>query len=128
MTSQALSRVPEAAIDAIRPYVARQVWAMVQLQLHTGMRPGEVLQMRGTDLHMTGPAWEYRPEHHKNDYRGQERVVFLGPKAQEIVREFLKPDPDAILFSPADADEERQTARRQARRTPLTPSQAARTQ
>lgn len=34
--------VPEAFIDAIEPFVSRQVWGMIQLQRLTGARPGEV--------------------------------------------------------------------------------------
>jgi hypothetical protein len=39
--------VPEARVRAIFPYLSRQVCAMVQLQLLTGMRPGEVVAMLG---------------------------------------------------------------------------------
>ena len=45
----------------IRPYVSRQVWAIVQLQCLTGMRPGEVLTIRSCDLDTTGKLWLYRP-------------------------------------------------------------------
>jgi hypothetical protein len=31
---------------------------------------------------------------------GKERVVLIGPKGQEVLRPFLKPDPDADLFRP----------------------------
>ncbi|MDG2130617.1 MAG: hypothetical protein P8K08_21640, partial [Fuerstiella sp.] len=34
--------VPDAHIEAVKPQVSRQVWAMIQLQLASGMRPGEV--------------------------------------------------------------------------------------
>jgi integrase len=45
--------VPEAFVDAIRGHVARQVWAMIELQRLTGMRPGEVCRMRTCDLDMS---------------------------------------------------------------------------
>ena len=48
--------VSQAAIDAIKPYVSKPVWAMVQLQLLTGMRSGEVLAMRGCDLNTSAPS------------------------------------------------------------------------
>jgi len=60
-------------------------------------------------------------EHHDHP-----RIIHLGPKAQVIVRPFLKADPDAILFSPRDAEAERSAARRAARQSPMTPSQAKR--
>ena len=42
--------VPDAWVDAIRPHVGRRVWAMIELQRLTGMRPGEVIIMRACDL------------------------------------------------------------------------------
>ena len=40
--SEPVRPVPDAFVDAIRPHVSRQVWAMVELQRLSGMRPGEV--------------------------------------------------------------------------------------
>jgi integrase len=51
--------VPDELVDAIRPYVSAQVWAMVELQRLTGMRSGEVLIMRGRDLNTSGSLWLY---------------------------------------------------------------------
>jgi integrase len=94
--------VPIAHVEAIEPHVSRPIWAMVQLQLFTGMRPGEVLIMRGCDLNMTGKVWEYVPQSHKTEHHGKQRIIFLGPKAQAVIRPFLKTDLQAYLFSPRD--------------------------
>jgi integrase len=118
--------VPRAYVDAIRPYVSRQVWGAIQLQLLCGARAGEILSMRGCDLNMTGNVWEYIPQSHKMEHKGRERIIFIGPRAQSIVREFLKPDLTAYLFSPADAWEEHLAERRAGRQTPMTPSQRVR--
>ncbi len=48
--------VPDACVEAIRPHVSRQIWAMVELQRLTGMRSGEVTTMRTGDLDMTSPS------------------------------------------------------------------------
>ena len=53
--------VPDDVVEAIRPHVARQVWAMVELQRLTGMRPGEVVIMRTCDLDTSGEVWVYTP-------------------------------------------------------------------
>jgi integrase len=110
--------VPQDAIDAIRPFVSRPVWAMVQLQLLTGMRPGEVLSMRACDLNMSGRTWEFMPSSHKTEHHGRGRTIFLGPRAQEIVRQFLKSDLQGYLFSPRDAVLEYRTEKNSHRVTP----------
>ena len=50
----------------------------------------------------------------------------IGPKGQEVLRPFLKPDLQGFVFSPVEAEAERSTRRREQRQTPMTPSQAAR--
>ncbi len=115
-------------VEAVKPFLSRQLAAMVDLQLATGMRPGEVVIMRMTDIDTSTPdAWQYRPHTHKTQHHGRARVVFLGPRAQALLTPFLTSDPERYLFSPADAEADRNAARRQGRRSPMTPSQAART-
>ncbi len=52
--SEPVRPVADASVDPIQPYVARQVWAMVELQRLTGMRPGEVCTMRTKDIDTSG--------------------------------------------------------------------------
>lgn len=118
--------VTDEAVDAIRPHVSRQVWAMVQLQRLTGMRPGEVTAMRACDIQMGGALWEYVPESHKSQHHGKHRVIVLGPQAQNIIQPFLRTETTAYLFSPAEARAEFDAKRRENRRSPMTPSQKAR--
>jgi len=124
--SDPVTPVSMAMVDAVRPFVSRQIWAMIQLQLLTGGRPGEIRIMRGCDLNMAGRIWEYRPASHKTEHHGKSRTIFIGPKAQVIVTEFLKPDTTSFLFSPADAKAEFHAARKAKRTTPTTPSQRRR--
>jgi integrase len=101
--------VPEAFVQAVLPKVSAPVRAMIELQLLAGMRPGEVVIMRALDLDMTGSIWLYRPGSdrasgiHKTAWREHDRVIALGPRAQEIIKRFLKTDLQAYLFSPAAA-------------------------
>ena len=53
--------------------------------------------MRTRDIDTSGKIWEYRPESHKTEHHGKERVIFLGPRAQEIVRPFLKNNLDPLI-------------------------------
>jgi integrase len=117
--SQPVQRVPIECVEPVLLHVSPQVAAMIRLQLLTGMRPGEVCIMRGTDIETTAKEWIYRPSRHKNQSRGQEREVPLGPKAKEIVSQFLKTDMTAYLFSPAEAEAQRRALLHAQRKTPL---------
>jgi integrase len=111
---------PLEAVEATMPHLPRQVAAMVRLQLYTGMRPGEVCIMRTRDIDRSGEIWVYRPSRHKTEHHAHERNVFLGPKSQEVILPFLKDaDPDAYIFSAAEADEEWRARKHAARKTPL---------
>ena len=55
--SKPVKPVPLEAVEAIRPHVSRQIWAMIQIQLLTGARPGEVVLMRTGDLNTCGSIW-----------------------------------------------------------------------
>jgi integrase len=130
------SPAPEAAgvepvavghVEATVPFLPTPVAALARLQLLTACRAGEAAVMRGADLDRSGPVWLYRPRRHKNRYRGLDRVIYLGPKAQEVVRPFLKADLQAFLFSPKDYVESLHALRAARRRTKRTPSELRRT-
>lgn len=114
--------VDEEMIAAIKPFVSRQVWALVQLQLVTGARSGELLPMRMIDIDTSDPSgvWAYRPIEHKNAFRGKDRVIYLGPAAKRIIEPFMTDrSVDACLFSAAEAEAERRAELHARRRTPL---------
>ena len=52
--------VLHAHIEAVRPYLTDQVSAMIDLQLLTGMRPGEVVMMRWCDIDTASDTWVSR--------------------------------------------------------------------
>jgi len=114
--------VPLAHVEAVLPVVARQVAAMIRLQLLCGMRPGEVVLLRPQDVERSGSTWIYRPPVHKTDYLDIERTIYLGPQAQEVLRPWLDREAEAYCFSSQEAEAERNAARRAARKTPMTPS------
>lgn len=128
--SQAVERdpvkpVPREVVEATIPYLSPQAAAICRLQLLTGMRPAEVLQMRPMDIDMRGAVWLYTPRSHKTEYLGREKHVPLGPKAQEVLKPFLDRATDACLFSPAEAEEwrneQRALVRRSDRKTKIYP-------
>jgi integrase len=89
-------------VEAVIPHVRPPVAAMIKLQMLTGARPGEVVLMRGCDLETGGgTTWRYRPHRHKGDWRNHDRVVFLGPQAQAVIKPFLQLDLAGYLFRPS---------------------------
>lgn len=95
------------------------VAVMIQLQRLTGMRPGEAAAMRSCDIETTGRLWVYRPSAHKTAHHGHRREVYLGPRAQQVLRPFLRPDLQAYLFSPVQAMANHRRQLSESRRMPL---------
>jgi integrase len=124
--SEPVTPVPDTFVEAVLPLVRPQVQAMIQLQLLTGMRPSEVCGMRGIDLDLSGRVWFYRPSHHKTAWRGKPRVIAIGPKAQEVLKKWLRLNVEEPLFQPREAEALRDAERSAARKSKRTPSQLAR--
>lgn len=116
--------VDVADVEAVLPYCAPVVGDMVRVQLLTGMRPGEMVQMTPAAIARTPeqkvpvpggkpvgglvingkPVWVYAPPKHKTRYRGKYRLVALGPQVQAILEPYLKNrEPDQPLFSPRES-------------------------
>jgi hypothetical protein len=89
------------------------------------MRPGEVVIMRLCDIDRSGSDWNYRPHSHKTDHHGHERVIPIGPRAQEVLTPWLKAGLPAFLFSPRESMARTLAERRRNRKTPRWPSHKA---
>ena len=94
-----------ATIEQLTPATAD----MVRVHRWTGMRPGELCMMRWEDIDTTRTPWVYRPTSHKNEWRGQPRVVCIGPRSRKVLeaRRKLK----GACFSPMESVMELLTAR-----------------
>lgn len=121
--SEPVRPVADDAVEAVIPHVLPPVRAMIRIQRLTGARPGEVCDMRVCDIDMSGDVWLYRPARHKMKHRGKDRVIAIGPRAQEVLRSFLKDDSLAFLFSPREALTARRAEKRALRKTRVQPSQ-----
>lgn len=124
--------VDDEHVSKVLPVLPAAVRAMVEVQRLCGCRPQDVVQMRPCDIDRSGGVWEYRParfktEHHnKDDAPVMDRVVYLGPKAQAVLRPLLPAEPEAYVFSPKKSEAERNAGRRDTRQSAMTPSQAGR--
>lgn len=98
--------VPQELVDAVRPFVSRQVWAMIELQLLMAARPGEISRVRPGDIDRSGRVWVHRPAEHKTAWHGHQRAIYIGLRAQAALTPFLLRPAEAYCFSPAEADTE----------------------
>jgi len=125
--SKPIKPVAEGTVNDTLPCLPSTVAAMVQIQLLTGARPGEICKMRPCEITFgTNGVWVHRPESHKTEHHGKERRIYIGPAGQKILRPFLDRNPEEFCFSPAESEAERNTERRKNRSSPMTPSQASR--
>lgn len=88
--SDPVAPVPVEDVEATLPHLLPETAAMVRVQLHSGMRPGEVCALQAEEIDQAGPVWVSSPPHHKNTHRGKARTIPLGPRAQEVLRPFLR--------------------------------------
>lgn len=86
-------------IEVTKRHVPQLVARMIELQVLTGMRSGELLAMRPCDLTMTDAEWSYAPERHKTWHHGHTRIVHFGPRAREILRPLLGSETTERLFA-----------------------------
>jgi integrase len=105
-------------VEAAKRHVSRPVRAMIEMQLLTGARPGEIIIMRRGDIDRSRPVWTYRPIEHKTQHHGNDRVILIGPKAQEALAPFLLRPDDCYCFSPLEAEKRRYEILRENRITP----------
>jgi integrase len=133
--------VADTVVKATLPHLPAVVADMVKFQRLTGCRPTEVCTIRPADVQrwtmiadeplplfdgadrQARPreldVWEYRPAHHKTKHRDRQRIIPIGPRAQEILRPYLLPlafTPEVFCFRPPECNRQR-AARRYAKDT-----------
>lgn len=106
--------IVEKTLGHLPPVVAD----MVRFQGLTGCRPGEVCIIRPCDVDMTGDVWSWKLSAHKTEHRGRDRIVAIGPRAQDVLRRYLLRDDQTFCFSPKDSERLRRQDLQQQRKTP----------
>lgn len=132
--------VPEAVLEATLPHLGAVVRALVQVQLLTGARPGELVGLKPNMLERSGTVdlgkglqaqagecWALVPRSHKTAHRNRKRIILFGPQAQAVMAPLLDGrDPDAFVFSPQEARRLHDAERGRKRVTKRTPSERKR--
>ncbi|QQE12323.1 tyrosine-type recombinase/integrase [Planctomycetota bacterium] len=78
---------PVPAKDLIKSmlHMDKTMRNMVRVHYLTGMRPSELLTMRWENITYENGILLYRPNEHKTDWRGTERIVPLGRRVQKLI-------------------------------------------
>jgi integrase len=116
---QPVQPVSDAHIDLTLKHLTATVADMVRLQRLSGARPGEIVRLRPIEIDQSQPIWAYRPDSHKTEHQGRQRVVFFGPKAQELLRRYLDRPATTYCFSPRESEALRRQANHARRTTPM---------
>lgn len=95
--------VDDVTLEKTLPALPEIVADMVRFQRLTGTRPEEVCAVRPCDLERVGEVWLYRPGGHKTEHHDRDRLVAVGPRAQELLAPYLQRDPEAYCFSAAES-------------------------
>ena len=98
--------VNDSRVNAVLGNCTEVVADMIRLQRLLGCRPGELVRLRADCIDTSGPVWLFVPDQHKSKWRGQERFIYIGPKAQLILQKYLKPA-DLFCFRPSASEEAR---------------------
>ena len=81
--------VPDEHIEKVLPLLSGEAADLVRLQLITGARPGELLALQVQDIDRTGVVWTAALSMHKTAWKGRERTLYFGPRAQTILKPYL---------------------------------------
>jgi integrase len=117
--SRKVPPVPEVFVRRILPFTCPTVAAMIELQMLTGMRSGELCRMRPRDIDRSSSIWRYVPQRHKTQHYDIQRNIPIGPRGQKILKPFMNRDTDRYCFSPRESMAQRLTDRFNNRTTPL---------
>lgn len=109
--SEKVRPVTDATIQKTLPHLSGILSDMVRLQSLIGCRPGELVKLKPAMVDASNAVWVIRLDDHKNSWRGHDRRIYVGPKAQAILKPYLDRPKDAFCFSPAESTEQRLQAR-----------------
>ncbi len=119
------ARVP-VSLDDVRktiPELSPMLRAMVRIHVATGMRPTELCTIRPMDIDKAGPEWLYKPPHHKNKSKGQDRVIPILGDAKDALIDYMNRAADSYCFCPSESVAQWQAKKRSNRRSKVQPSQ-----
>ncbi|TWU37932.1 Tyrosine recombinase XerC [Novipirellula aureliae] len=104
--AKTLQHLPEVVAD------------MVRFQQAVGCRPAEVCMIKPCMVDRSNDVWEIHLDQHKTAHKGKQRVIYVGPRGQAILIEYLLRPANQHCFDPRESEKKRRAARTAARKTP----------
>lgn len=90
--------VPQDHIEQVKAIVPQRTRDLIDLQLLTGCRPGELIMLTGGMIDRTHQIWIAKLTDHKTAHHDKDRVLVFGPRAQKILIRYLTEDHGKPLF------------------------------
>lgn len=114
-------------VNAVIDVVAPVIGDMIQIQILTAMRSGELCKMRPCNIDRSEEIWIYQPQavdptkqyNHKKDYLGYQKIITIGPKAKLLLAKYMFRDPTDYCFKPTESYRQCLQAKSDKRKTPL---------
>ena len=115
-------------VEAAKKYLRPALCSVIDFILLTACRPNEACLLRPLDIDRSNPGcWLFRLANHKTEIHEHERIILIGPRAQQLLAPLLEEcAPGTFVFSPRREEERRNRQRQDERKSPMTPSQQAR--
>ena len=102
--------VSDDVVEATLQHLSGIVADMVRLQRLTECRPSEVCMLRPKDIDSSDEIWRFRFEKHEMEHKDRTRIIWFGPKAQQVLMKYLDRPSRAYCFSPREAPNVRRNA------------------
>jgi integrase len=79
--------VPDEILEATLPFLSDLAADVIRLMRLTGARPGEIVGLSAKQIDRTDPeCWRCDLVDHKTAHHEKSRVIFVGPRGQEILK------------------------------------------
>ena len=92
--------VDQDEIDTVREIVRPMVKDLIDHQLFTGARSGELLTLTTPEMiEQTGNVWKANLDDHKCVHHGQTRTLHFGPQAKVILKKYVTETTGQRLFN-----------------------------
>ena len=105
-------------VESTLKHMTQVVGDMVRFQMLVGCRPGEVVKIKPSMVDRAESVWKIKLAEHKTAYRGKSRTLYVGPRAQEVLRKYLLRGADDYCFTPIESEQQRRQAATAACKTP----------